>query len=190
MNQYQTCLDCFECIFHKDSKYSNQISENLLHFCLVVCSCPPHCKHYPCENLQNFRSTLFCNLIILFHRQRKDIAVTSHLVLPPWETFFGFINKVQKIMEKVEIGCIPYLSFLSVLGAIMSFLFQSWDKWQRRNVHYSKAIAHNRYIFSPYHTGNTTFDLPTFSHGGKIKWRLLHFNREGFCSDSPFYIYV
>ena len=41
MNQYQACLDSFECILHKDSKYSNQIPEclhflqNLLHFVLT-----------------------------------------------------------------------------------------------------------------------------------------------------------
>ena len=50
MNQYQACLNSFECIFHKDSKYSNQIPEcwhflpNLLHFSFVVCSRPPHWK--------------------------------------------------------------------------------------------------------------------------------------------------
>ena len=52
MNQYHACLHSFEYIFHKDFKYSNRIPEcwhslpNLLHSCLVVCSCPPHCKHF------------------------------------------------------------------------------------------------------------------------------------------------
>ena len=50
MNQYQACLDSFECISHKDSKYSTQIPkcwhflQHLLHFDLVVCSRPLHCK--------------------------------------------------------------------------------------------------------------------------------------------------
>ena len=58
MNQYQACLDSFECIFHKDSKCSNQITEcwhilpNVLHFGLVVCSRPPHCKCVKHENMR------------------------------------------------------------------------------------------------------------------------------------------
>ena len=46
MNQYQACLDSFELIFHKDSKYSNQITEwwHLYNFVYILVLSSAHAR--------------------------------------------------------------------------------------------------------------------------------------------------
>ena len=91
----------FECIFHMVSKYSNRIPECwnclqfILHFCLVVCSRPPHCKcfkykhaYYWFNNLQHLHHTFYDIFVVDKSATILQNKTDSHTVNVLFQCFF------------------------------------------------------------------------------------------------------